>query len=693
MKDANKAKGQALGMPLERPRGNAEAGHRKLKLMCYDLCVLGFVTVMVLRVFPRGSVPLSWVEAGMQFALAAVCLMASRYVFNVYSQVWRYSRTNSYLRLLSADVVGGLAYVFVGYLVPVEHPTFFRMGGMVSMACMGSMVLRFLYTWLFETCVTSAKVRSFFSHRNLLTRAVNTFVYRLTGISLTNEALTTVMPTKNKIRIAIIGAGRMGAMLAEELQNNPNAVYTPVCFIDVDKEKIGRQVCGIDVLPAGDGNKERLDRLAVQEVVFAVKKSPEERAALYDRYKSMGFKVKVYTFPVENTEESGRRQIREFDVEELLFRQEVDFLGEEARSYYRDKVVLVSGGGGSIGSELSRQIARMHPKQLILLDIYENNVYDIQQEMRLAYGKELNLAVEIASVRDAEQLDKVFRTYRPQVVLHAAAHKHVPLMEHNCSEAVKNNVFGTWNMVRVSEKYGVEKFIMISTDKAVNPTNVMGATKRLCEMIVLSRAAAQSRTSFSCTRFGNVLGSNGSVIPLFKRQIANGGPVTVTDKRIIRYFMTIPEASQLVLTSGAMAKSGELFVLDMGRPVKILDLAENMIRLSGLEPYKDIPIVETGLRPGEKLYEELLMKTETLTKTDNDRIFVERDEPLSTALIQEKLDVLDAALKTEDDDAIRVAMKQVVPTYHSPEEVNGKAIAEAKFIEDPATGAAVPVAG
>ena len=644
MKDANKAKGQALGTPLERPRGNAEAGHRKLKLMCYDLCVLGFVTVMVLRVFPRGSVTLSWAEAGMQFALAAVCLMASRYVFNVYSQVWRYSRTNSYLRLLVADVVGGLAYVFVGYLVPVEHPTFFRMGGMVSMACMGSMVLRFLYTWLFETCVTSAKVRSFFSHRNLLTRAVNTLVYRLTGISLTNEALTTVMPTKNKIRIAIIGAGRMGAMLADELQNNPNAVYTPVCFIDVDKEKIGRQVCGIDVLPAGEGNKERLDRLAVQEVVFAVKKSPEERAALYDRYKSMGFKVKVYTFPVENTEESGRRQIREFDVEELLFRQEVDFLGEEARSYYRDKVVLVSGGGGSIGSELSRQIARMHPRQLILLDIYENNVYDIQQEMRLAYGKELNLAVEIASVRDREQLDKVFRTYRPQVVLHAAAHKHVPLMEHNCSEAVKNNVFGTWNMVRVSEKYGVEKFIMI-------------------------------------------------VIPLFKRQIANGGPVTVTDKRIIRYFMTIPEASQLVLTSGAMAQSGELFVLDMGRPVKILDLAENMIRLSGLEPYKDIPIVETGLRPGEKLYEELLMKTETLTKTDNDRIFVERDEPLSTETIEKKLEVLQTALQTEDDDAIRVAMKQVVPTYHSPEEVNGKAIAEAKFIEDTATGAAVPVAG
>ena len=247
-------------------------------------------------------------------------------------------------------------------------------------------------------------------------------------------------------------------------------------------------------------------------------------------------------------------------------------------------------------------------------------------------------------------------------------------MEHNCSEAVKNNVFGTWNMVNVAEKYGVEKFIMISTDKAVNPTNVMGATKRLCEMIVLSRAGEQKKTSFSCTRFGNVLGSNGSVIPLFKRQIANGGPVTITDKRIIRYFMTIPEASQLVLTSGAMAKSGELFVLDMGRPVKILSLAENMIRLSGMEPYKDIDIKEIGLRPGEKLYEELLIKTETLSKTDNKMIFIEKDEPLQRSEIESKLEILHNSLETEDDNVIRETMKKVVPTFHSPESVNEAAI-------------------
>ena len=666
---------------------------RKVKLVLYDLCVLAFVSVLILRVFPRGNATLSWRAAILQFLLAAVCLQVSRGLFKVYSQVWRYSRINSYLRLLLADVVGGLVYICVAYLVPVRHPTFFRMAGLIAFSYMGSMVLRFLYTWLFEISTMSARTRAVFQHRNLLTRAVNTLVYRLTGISFFQEAHAAVMPTQNRIRIAIVGAGRMGAMLAEELLSNPNAVYTPVCFIDVDRDKIGREVCGIKVFAEGEGSKERLDRLSVQEVVFAMKKTPEERAALYDRYKSMGFKVKVYTFPVENTEESGKRQIREFDVEELLFRREVDFLEEDTRNYYRDKVVLVSGGGGSIGSELSRQIARMHPKQLILLDIYENNVYDIQQEMWLAYGKKLNLVVEIASVRDPKQLDKVFRTYRPQVVLHAAAHKHVPLMEHNCSEAVKNNVFGTWNMVRVSEKYGVEKFIMISTDKAVNPTNVMGATKHLCEMIVLSRSAAQSKTAFSCTRFGNVLGSNGSVIPLFKRQIANGGPVTVTDKRIIRYFMTIPEASQLVLVSGAMAKSGELFALDMGRPVKILNLAENMIRLSGLEPYKDIEIVETGLRPGEKLYEELLIKTEHLAKTDNDMIFVERDEPLTPEEIEGKLTVLKQALSTEDDEVIRTALKQVVPTYHSPEEVNDKAFSEDRIADDSVTGAVVPVAG
>ncbi|MBQ9196632.1 MAG: polysaccharide biosynthesis protein, partial [Clostridia bacterium] len=319
--------------------------------------------------------------------------------------------------------------------------------------------------------------------------------------------------------------------------------------------------------------------------------SAERKRELYDIYKGLGYKIKVYDYPSLESTENGRRHLREFNIEELLFRRTANFIDEKTAAWYRGKTVMITGGGGSIGSELARQIAKVGPERLVLLDIYENGIYDIQQELRTLYGDSLNLRVEIANVCDRSEMEKIFSRHTPDIVLHAAAHKHVPLMERNCCEAVRNNVFGTLVTVETCEKYGVKRFIMISTDKAVNPTNVMGATKRMCEMIVQSRSG--KTTSFSATRFGNVLGSNGSVIPLFRRQIAKGGPVTITDKRIIRYFMTIPEASQLVMTSGAMARNGDLYVLDMGKPVKILDLAESMIRLSGLEPYKDINIIET----------------------------------------------------------------------------------------------------
>ena len=308
----------------------------------------------------------------------------------------------------------------------------------------------------------------------------------------------------------------------------------------------------------------------------------------------------------------------------------------------------------------------MNPKQIILLDIYENGVYDVQQELKIKYGSELDLQVEIVSITNRSGLERVFKTYRPQIIINAAAHKHVPLMEHNCIEAVENNVFGTLNLIGMAERYGAERFMMISTDKAVNPTNVMGATKRMCEMMVQS-ASAQGHVSYSATRFGNVLGSAGSVIPLFKRQIANGGPVTITDKRITRYFMTIQEATQLVLESGALAKNGELFALEMGQPVKILDLAENMIRLSGMP---SIQIIETGLRPGEKLYEEVLIKTEQLDKTENDLIFIERDKPYAPNVIEEKLAMLRDACETNDDEEVRRVLKVVVPSYKCPEDRN-----------------------
>ena len=393
--------------------------------------------------------------------------------------------------------------------------------------------------------------------------------------------------------------------------------------------------------------------------------SEEKRKELYDYYKNAGYKVKIYDYPTLHAA-GGKRYLREFDIEELLFRKPLVVADEQTNAYYKDKVVLITGGGGSIGSELCRQMAKMRPKQLVILDIYENGAYDVQQELKIAYKGKLKLQVEIASITNRKAMARIFEQYHPQIVINAAAHKHVPLMEHNCIEAIENNIFGTKNMVELCEEYGAERFMMVSTDKAVNPTNVMGATKRMCEMIVQS-ASTHGNVKYSATRFGNVLGSAGSVIPLFKRQIANGGPVTITDKRIIRYFMTIPEASQLVLQSGAMAQNGELFVLDMGKPVKIMDLAENMIRLSGVQ---GIEIVETGLRPGEKLYEELLVKTEELDKTENSMIFIERDSALSAVEIDEKLAMLKEACATDDDLKAKEVLRKVVPTFKKPEEVN-----------------------
>ena len=656
------------------------SGIRKAKLMFFDICVI-IISIFVSYLIQFGFTgKLYFFSILINFLILTPLIIILRAIFKVYAQVWRYSRSNSYLRLIYSDFIAGLFFLLLEFLLPVPKTSLILKVLIVMCSLLGAIFIRYVYTRLFELSGTSIKFKNFFAKKSLFSKFCNKILYFLTGFDLAEKSKTNTIPDANKIRIAIIGAGRIGAMLAEELINDVNSVYVPVCFIDNDKTKIGRTLFGIEIISGGDKVKDHLNSFSVQEVVFTINRlDSKSRKEFYERYTSMGFKVKVYTYPIDNSIESGKRQIREFDPEELLFRQQVNFLTDDIKAFYHDKVVLITGGGGSIGSELGRQIAKMLPKQLVLLDIFENNVYDIQQELKLAYGDKLNLSVEIASIRDKEQIDKVFRIYKPQIVLHAAAHKHVPLMEHNCSEAIKNNVFGTLNVVEIAEKYNVEKFIMISTDKAVNPTNVMGASKRMCEMIVLSHAAAKSCTSFSCVRFGNVLGSSGSVIPLFKRQIANGGPITITDKRIIRYFMTIPEASQLVLTSGAMAKSGELFVLDMGRPVKILDLAENMIRLSGLQPYKDIDIKEIGLRPGEKLYEELLIKTESSTKTDNSMIFIEKDNPLSQTEINEKLKILSDALQSENDEKIKEALKIVVPTFQSPNSVNSNAVERGKI--------------
>ncbi len=374
-------------------------------------------------------------------------------------------------------------------------------------------------------------------------------------------------------------------------------------------------------------------------------------------------------FMCSDPEESLWSKVRDIRLEELLNRECVHLDSCKINHFLYRKVILVTGGGGSIGSELCRQIANARPEKLIILDIYENNAYDIQQELIRSYNNSLKLQVEIASIRDQDKIDRIFEKYKPQIVFHAAAHKHVPLMEDCPDEAIKNNIFGTYNLVMAAEKHGVERFVLVSTDKAVNPTNIMGASKRFCEMILQSRKDT-SKTEFVAVRFGNVLGSNGSVIPLFQKQIAEGGPVTITDKRIVRYFMTITEAVQLVLEAGAMANKSEIYVLDMGKPVKILDLAENLIRLSGYVPYNDIKIVETGLRPGEKLYEELLTKSGELIATANHKIFIENQNDVTREEVEDGLEQLRTVLETGYSLDIRDTMKRIVPSYRYSEEAN-----------------------
>ena len=624
-------------------------------LTVYDLVIWFFLCAMFLFVYPSAVDRLSVGDRVLQTVIGAVCMLAGRFSMRIYRQIWRYSNVTTYLKLIIGDAIGAALFLLFRAVLPIHRMTFMRMSALLACNLLFSITQRILYQYLYQDY-----------HQNFIHKTLRKIITALTGVQFNTAGLP--IPSSNRIKIAIVGASRVGTLLAEEMLTNPRAAYQPVCFIDINNEKAGRAIYDLPVLSDEKVTPKMLADRSVQEIVFAMTNMDTEiKRKLYERYHNMGCKLKVYDFPTMQAAETGKRSLREFDIEELLFRRVVEFSDEKTKAYYTGKTILITGGGGSIGSELCRQLAKFDPKQLIILDIYENGAYDVQQELKIAYQGKLNLQIEIASVCSREDMEKVFERYHPDIVLHAAAHKHVPLMEHNVCEAVRNNVFGTLVTVETAEKFGTGRFIMVSTDKAVNPTNVMGATKRMCEMIVLNHAG---RMHTSATRFGNVLGSAGSVIPLFKRQIMNGGPITLTDKRIIRYFMTIPEASQLVLQSGAMAKPGELFVLDMGRPIKILELAESMIRLSGFEPYKDIDIIETGLRPGEKLYEELLIKNEQLSKTENSLIFIEKDAQLSENEVRAKLVMLKNALDTMNDDLTREALRDAVPTYHDPREVN-----------------------
>ena len=624
--------------------------HRLLVILL-DLLLLLLINVALLVLYRTNFRYLGLRGVLAQMGLSVATVFLFRTMLGVYRQVWHYADAPAFMKLMIADILAMAVHYTVQHFLPFNRMSLMRTMALFAGNLLLAMSARMGWQYLYKIKSRDSRLSEMF--RNI--------IENLTGIRI-RPGEADEGAVGQKTNIAIVGAGRIGTALADELLANPRSTYLPVFFIDNDKEKIGRWISGLKVFDEQKVSEEMLAGFPVQEVVFALPNMDADRAReMYARYREFGCRVKVYDYPLAYTEDGARRSMREFDMEELLFRRPEDFLSPETREYYAGKTVLISGGGGSIGSELCRQIARMKPRKIVVLDVYENGAYDIEQELKIAYGKDFPVVPEIITVCDRAELQAVFDRHHPQIVLHAAAHKHVPLMERNCVEAVRNNVFGTFNIVDISEKEGVEKFIMISTDKAVNPTNVMGATKRLCERIVQSRTGGA--TAFSATRFGNVLGSNGSVIPLFRRQIAAGGPVTLTDKRIIRYFMTIREAVQLVLTSGAFARDGELFVLDMGQPVKILDLAESMIRLSGFEPYKDIDIIETGLRPGEKLYEELLVNKDEMTKTSNEKIFIETDTVPSREEIASALEKLKAACDTCDDETVRKALQEIVPSF------------------------------
>jgi len=505
-----------------------------------------------------------------------------------------------------------------------------------------------------------------------------TFVmYRLLGRSIAARKMSKYEKiNKNQDNKAnnllIIGAGMGAREIIIAIKNNMRDKYNIVGIIDDDISKINHYILGVKVL----GTRYDIPKIAKEKnvdlIFFAINKIDAiSRRKILEICQETGVKTRVLPTTEEViTKHGAMNSLRDVQIEDLLGREPVHLDNKNINSLIKNKTVLVTGGGGSIGSELCRQIVKYDPKRLVILDIYENNLYDIEMELRAEYPK-LNLEAIVASVRDKARLNNVFETYKPEIVFHAAAHKHVPLMEKSPLEAIKNNVFGTYNVVNCADEYGVEKFVLISTDKAVNPTNIMGASKRVCEMIVQAKNKV-SKTEYVAVRFGNVLGSNGSVIPLFKKQIERGGPVTVTHKEITRFFMTIPEAVQLILQAVTYAKGGEIFVLDMGEPVKIYDLAVSLIKLLGYEPNVDIPIEITGLRPGEKLYEEILMSEEGLTSTKHNKIFI--TEPMSITMeeLEGKLEKLKELLKLEKDEnsEVKKYIKEIVPTFKEPEEVN-----------------------
>lgn len=544
-----------------------------------------------------------------------------------------------------------------------------------------------IFTATFAYLIPVILIHKIFGYNySALFYALNTiFVIMFTlGYRITYRAIKIIANKTSMMdgisNVLIIGAGNAGEMVVQELNRNPRLRKSPVAIIDDDPDKKGRVIHNVKIVGTSNEIIEIAEKYKIDEIIFSIANiDKQKKKDILDICKNTNCKVKTIPGIYEIIDgKVNVKHIRDVRIEDLLGREPIEVDYKDISNYIEGKSVIVTGGGGSIGSELCRQIASFSPNKLIILDNYENNAYAIQQELVRKYGDNLDLVVVIASIREKRRLEEIFEKYRPEIVFHAAAHKHVPLMEFSPGEAIKNNIFGTLNTAKVASKYNAKRFVLISTDKAVNPTNIMGATKRAAEMIIQTMNE-ESETEFVAVRFGNVLGSNGSVIPLFKKQIEDGGPVTVTHPMIIRYFMTIPEAVGLVIQAGAMAKGGEIFVLDMGEPVKILDLANNLIKFSGLEPGVDIKIKFTGLRPGEKLYEELLMSEEGLLETEHKKIFIGKPININRDKILKILKELQKVTEDEETDKIDYLMKSLVTTYISAEEANEREIAITKI--------------
>ncbi len=602
---------------------------RRVCLIAMDIVLINMSVLLALLMrfnVTISSIPEEYIYKYEQFMIPFTLIALVVFWFcRIYHSLWEYASITELYKIVEACTITEVIHVCVTMMLELGLPrsTYFM-------------------TWVFLVVSVSA----------------SRFMYRFIRTGL-NRYRT----TDDDIRIMIIGAGNATNVLIREISiSHYLANSRVVCVIDDNPNKVGKYIHGIKVVGTRDDIKEMAKQYDVDEIIFAIPSaSPENRRDILSICKETDCELKILPGVYQMVDgEINIKDIRRVDVLDLLGRNPVEVDIESIMGYVKDKVVLVTGGGGSIGSELCRQLVSHKPRKLIIFDIYENNAYDIQQELCINHA-DANVETLIGSVRNVGRLEDIFRKYHPDIIYHAAAHKHVPLMEVSPNEAVKNNVIGTYNVARMADKYGAEKFVLISTDKAVNPTNVMGATKRICEMIVQS-FNEKSDTDYVAVRFGNVLGSNGSVIPLFKKQIEAGGPVTVTDPNIIRYFMTIPEAVSLVLQAGAYARGGEIFVLDMGEPVKIDDLAKNLIRLSGYTLGVDMNIVYTGLRPGEKLYEELLMDEEGLQETANKLIHIGKPIDFDKENFAHNLARLEKSAYDETED-IRSIIKEVVPTY------------------------------